>query len=382
MAFKRTNFGALKSTKRETFESKYKFSKQVPNFKVGSDAYVIPIGLETGYYETPCHRVMPHKINGQTIGFGGSGVTFPVYIRCLGIDEEGNSTSSLCCALAEQERLRFPDSNDAGKRIISSRSSRVHLPVLILGNSLNDPNKTSYPISKVSILNELKSESGLKFAFLDMSSYTFRQELVLAYGTKLKEEGLIDYDMDENTDEYYETVCLKLASSIIKVHGVSKQGFSATMREYSFFPLESAAVASASGQAEKEAVTNYKENPEIMAKVDEFLQLFNIEVDNLVKTWKEKDLQEYYNSAIGVSIKSSEKKEEAEATETETVEEIEEVTEEEVKEETPISDDEMKEVLENPFGDEDPTATAEPEPELDSIDYDMEEDESFFEEEG
>ena len=377
MAFKRTNFGSLKSTRRETFESKYKLSKQLPNFKVGSDAYVIPIGLETGYYETPCHRVMPHKINGQTIGFGGTGVTFPVYIKCLGIDEEGTKSSSLCCALAEQEKLRFPDSNDAGKRIISAQSSRVHLPVLILGNTLKDANKISYPISKVSILNELHSETGLRFAFLDMSSYTFRQELVCAYGTKLKEEGVIDYDMDENTDEYYETVCLKLASSIIKIHGVAKQGFTATMREYSFFPLESPAVASGSGEAERQAIINYKENPEIMAKVDEFLQLFNIEVDNLVKTWKEKDLQEYYNSAIGVAIKAAPKKEEA-APQEEVIEEVEEATETK----QPISDEEMNEILENPFGDEDPVEEAAPaaEPEIDSIDYDMEEDESFFEE--
>jgi hypothetical protein len=376
MAFKRTNFGALKSTKRETFETKYKFSKQLPNFKVGSDAYVIPIGLETGYYETPCHKVLQHKVNGQTIGFGGTGVNFPVYIKCLGIDEEGNTTSSLCCALAEKERGRFPETNDAGKRIISSRSSRVHLPILILGNSLKDPNKTSYPISKVSILNELKSEAGLKFSYLDMSSYTFKQDIVCAYGTKLKEEGLIDYEMDENSEEYYETVCLKLASSIIKIHGVAKQGFSATMREYSFFPLESPAIASGSGEEEKNAITNYKENPEIMAKVDEFLQLFNIEVDGLVRTWKEKDLQEYYNSAIGVDIKASVKKEEVK--EEEVIEEVEEAEEEK----QPISDEEMDEILENPFGDEEPVETEEAtaEPEMDSIDYDMEEDESFFEE--
>ena len=42
----------------------------------------------------------------------------------------------------------------------------------------------------------------------------------------------------------------------------------------------------------------------------------------------------------------------------------------------------MDEILENPFGDEEPVETEEAtaEPEMDSIDYDMEEDESFFEE--
>ena len=93
MAFRRTSFSALKSQKKEYFESIYKFSKKVPNFKEGSDVYVLPLGLEQGYCVTPCHRILPHKVDGQTIGYGGS--SFAVYVKCTGVDEEGNNVPLL-----------------------------------------------------------------------------------------------------------------------------------------------------------------------------------------------------------------------------------------------------------------------------------------------
>lgn len=380
MAFKRQNFKSLRSTKRENFESKYKFSKQVSNFKAGSDVYVLPLGLESGFYETPCHRVAPHKVGGQTIGFGGSGVTFSVYVKCNGIDEDGTETPSLCCALAQRERERIPDSNDAGKRIISSRSSRIHLPILVLGNSIGDDSKLSYPISKVSILKDLKSEAGLKFSYLDMSSYTFKTEIMGAYGKKLKEEGELDYELDEESEEFCEEVCKRLQNTVIKIHGITKTGFTAAMKEYSFFPFSSPAVASGSGEAERKAIIGYRDNTEIMGKVDEFLQLFNVEVDKLIRSWNEKDLQEYYNSAIGLgNIKDGAAETEAPAeTEevTETVEVIEEAKPEKpAKKSEPVSDEEMDKILADPF------AANEETEEVDEIEYGLDEDESFFDEE-
>ena len=380
MAFKRQNFKSLRSTKRENFESKYKFSKQVSNFKAGSDVYVLPLGLESGFYETPCHRVAPHKVGGQTIGFGGSGVTFSVYVKCNGIDEDGTETPSLCCALAQRERERIPDSNDAGKRIISSRSSRIHLPILVLGNSIGDDSKLSYPISKVSILKDLKSEAGLKFSYLDMSSYTFKTEIMGAYGKKLKEEGELDYELDEESEEFCEEVCKRLQNTVIKIHGITKTGFTAAMKEYSFFPFSSPAVASGSGEAERKAIIGYRDNTEIMGKVDEFLQLFNVEVDKLIRSWNEKDLQEYYNSAIGLgNIKDGAAETEAPAeTEevTETVEVIEEAKPEKpAKKSEPVSDEEMDKILADPFAADEETE------EVDEIEYGLDEDESFFDEE-
>lgn len=301
MAFKRTSAKSLVSNNTTRFSKAYKFSTKA-NFDVGKDAYVLFLGLESGYYETACHRVLPHKVNGQLVGFGNT--NFAVYLKCKGVDEEGNKTDSLCCQLAQLEKERIPDKEESGKRIISFTTYRVHIPVLILGNSLTDKKKDTYPVSKVSILNNLRSESGLNFAYLEMASSSFKKDVIQAYGKKLKEDGIIDYELDEEGEEFLDEVLQRLPNTVIKVHGVSKQGFNAALKEYSFFPFDNASIASGSPAGEREAIIGYRDNQEIQNKICEFLDLFNIEVDNMFNDWTEKDLQEYYNSAIGTDIKA------------------------------------------------------------------------------
>ena len=432
MAFRRSSFSALKTQKKEYFESIYKFSKKVPNFKEGSDVYVIPLGLEQGFFETPCHRIMPHKVDGQLIGYGGS--SYPVYVRCTGIDENNNESDSLCCQLAAREKKRCGE--DWTKRIISGRSNRVHIPILILGNSTGDNSKTSYPITKVSILNDFRSESGLKFSYLDMAASSCMNDIVLAYGHKLKEEGVIDYETDEGSEEFYSEVMQRLRKTVIKIHGVSKNGFSSAMKEYSFFPFENPTIASGSGEEERKAITNYFKHKGIMAKVDEYLQLFNVEVDKLIKTWNEKDLIEYYNSAIGIDIKAGISPSPSSPSVEEKVEIIAESKpepvavaasvvsssavsssavsssassvisfpsesssvassssssssdyEDEYEDEyandvrTAPSDEDMQKLLDDPFEGTNPVAeTSSSSSELDSFEYDLEEDDAFFEE--
>ena len=398
MAFKRTGAKSLVNNNTARFSTAYKFSKKA-NFEVGKDAYIIILGLESGYYETPCHRVMPHKVNGQLVGFGNT--NFATYLKCKGIDEEGNRTDSLCCTLAQLEKERIPDKAEAGKRIVSFTTYRVHLPVLILGNSLNDKKKITYPVSKVSILNDLRGESGLNFAYIEMASSSFKNDIISAYGKKLKEDGVIDYELDENSEEFFEEVLQRLPNTIIKVHGISKQGFDAALREYSFFPFDNASIASGSPAGEREAIIGYKDNQEIQNKICEFLDLFNIEVDNMFNDWTEKDLQEYYNSAIGVDIKAPIKApKDPSAEEEEVVEEIEEEEEkpskpvkaapkapaveapskeeeEEVKLSPPASDDDVEAILKGAIN-TDKAATDDSLEEVDMT-FDDEDEDSFFE---
>lgn len=410
MTFKRTSFSALKSQKKEYFESIYKFSKKVPNFKAGDDVYVILLGLEGGFFETPCHKVSTHTVDGQTIGFGGS--FFDTYIKCNGVDEEGNQKESLCCQLAKKERERTGD--DYKARIISSCAYRVHLPILILGNSTGDLTKKSYPITKVSILNDYKSEAGLRFSYLDMASSSLKNEIVDAYGRKLKEEGKIDYELDEGSEEFFEEVRKRLSKTIIKIHGVAKTGFKAAMKEFSFFPFDNPTIASGSGEEERKAVLNYDKHKGISAKIDEYLQLFNIEVENIIKPYKDKDLLEYYNSALGVDLNTPAPKEKE--TEEEVVEQIEIIksikpskeskveapkkvlvtangAEDEYEDEYAVdnreapSEKEMDAIIngeiEDPFEGEDPVNEEQPKTtssDLDNYEYNTEEDDAFFEE--
>lgn len=394
MAFKRTSAKSLINNNSARFSTAYKFSKKA-NFEVGKDAYIIPLGLESGFFETPCHRVLPHKVNGQMVGFNNS--TFATYIKCKGVDEEGNRTESLCCTLAQLEKDRIPEKELSGKRIVSFTTYRVQLPVLILGNSLADKNKATYPVSKVSILNDLRSEQGLNFAYIDMASSSFKSEIISAYGKKLKEEGILDYEMDENSEEFFDEVLKRLTRTIIKVHGVSKTGFNAALKEYSFFPFDNPAIATGSPEGEREAIIGYKDNQDIQNKICEFLDLFNIEVDNMFTDWTEKDLQEYYNSAVGNNIKasvttSSEDSEEPEEVVEEIEEEpevvekpvkatkkvktvkptVEEEEEPEVKLSEPISDEDLKELV--------GVGAKTSNDSLDEFEFDSEDDDDFFSE--
>lgn len=395
MAFKRTSAKSLINNNSARFSTAYKFSKKA-NFEVGKDAYIIPLGLESGFFETPCHRVLPHKVNGQMVGFNNS--TFATYIKCKGVDEEGNRTESLCCTLAQLEKDRIPEKELSGKRIVSFTTYRVQLPVLILGNSLADKNKATYPVSKVSILNDLRSEQGLNFAYIDMASSSFKSEIISAYGKKLKEEGILDYEMDENSEEFFDEVLKRLTRTIIKVHGVSKTGFNAALKEYSFFPFDNPAIATGSPEGEREAIIGYKDNQDIQNKICEFLDLFNIEVDNMFTDWTEKDLQEYYNSAVGNNIKASvttssedseepeEVVEEIEEEEPEVVEKpakatkkvktvkptVEEEEEPEVKLSEPISDEDLKELV--------GVGAKTSNDSLDEFEFDSEDDDDFFSE--
>lgn len=406
MVFRRTNCKSLVSTSRARFSTEYKFSKKA-NFAIGSDAYIIPLGLEAGYCESACHRVLPHKVNGKLVGFNNS--EYATYIKCKGVDEDNNKIPSLCCTLAQLEKDRLPDKNDSGKRLISFTTYRIHIPVLILGNSLNDPSKVNYPVSKVSLLNDLRSENGLKFAYLEMASSSFKTEILQAYGKKLKEEGVLDYEMKEDSEEFYTEMLSRLSQTVIKIHGVSKQGFTAPMKEYSFFPFSNPAIASGSPAGEREAIIDYKSNDEIQTKVCEFLDLFNIEVEKMFTDWTDKDLQEYYNSALGLDKSTSvediqnqmsetapaEAQEDLKSPESmvETlVEKVEPITSTAVEapapakelvaaavstaEPAPISDAEFENILKNPYG----SAPA-VEPKLEEFEFDMDEEEAFFEEE-
>ena len=385
MAFKRTGAKALVNTNNTRFSSAYKFSKKA-NFDVGKDAYILILGLETGYYETPCHRILPHKVNGQMVGFGGT--SFAVYLKCKGVDEEGNKTESLCCTLAQLEKERIPDKEDSGKRIVSFTNYRVHLPVLILGNSLNDKKKDTYPVSKVSILNDLRSENGLNFAYIEMAQSSFKNDIIQAYGNKLKEEGVLDYELDDNSEEFFEEVLKRLPNTVVKVRGVSKQGFNAALKEYSFFPFDNASIASASPSGEREAIIGYKDNQEIQNKICEFLDLFGLEVDNMFNDWTEKDLQEYYNSAIGADIKAPIKTPSEPTEEIEEVEEIEEApTRATTKSKSTPKEEPVEELnLSEPATDEDVAAllnvgnNMETEDSLEDFEFDSDDEDSFFEE--
>lgn len=386
MVFLRTNSKSLTSTANARFSSAYKFSK-VAGFQEGNEVYIIPLGLERGWYETACHRVLTHKINGKEVGFKSS---YPTYINCHGIDEEGNRTESLCCTLAQMEKDRYPDKKDSGRRIISFTNFRIHLPVLILGNSLTDKSKKSYPVSKVAILNELRSEGGLKFAYIEMARSSFKKDLLGAYGKKLKEDGILDYELSEDSEEFYDEVRRRLSSTVIKVRGVTKEGFNAALKEYSFFPFDNPAIASGSPEGERDAIIGYKDNQDIQNKICEFMDLFNAEIGNMFTDWTEKELQDYYDSALNSGSVVASKANSDDSSEEEEIEVVnKEATEAPVSEavakpkpsadedEKGVSDEEFEKIMKDPLAASQASKPSTTE-ELEDFEFDSEGEDDFF----
>ena len=332
MAFKRTSFKGMVKSQKEFFASTYRLPSKVNNWKLGSECYILMLGLDNGFYETPTHTIQPHKIGDKTIGFRGS--NFATTIKCKGFDENGDKVDSLCCKLYQLEKERGVT---AANRCINYTSTRIQIPILILGNSLKEE-KSVYPVSCVSILNSLRSEKGLNFSYLDMASSSFEKDIIKAYAKKLKEDGIIDYETDESSDEFLEDIRQRLTKTVVKVKAVEKAGFKGLLKEYSFFPFENPSIASKSPEGERTAIINYTKHKGIMEKVNEYLTLFDLEVDNIFPEWNEKDLQEYYNSFIGVDLKTGIKEEAEEVKSQEKVEIMEHPFEQE-KESSELTDE-------------------------------------------
>lgn len=380
MAFLRTSTKSLTSNTKTSFALAYKISKVI-KMESGDEAYVIPLGLERGFYETPCHQVLTHKVDGKTVGFKSA---YNTYIKCRGIDDDGTRVESLCCTLAKMEKDRV---EDAGSRIVSGTRYRIHLPVLILGNSLQDKSKKVYPISKVSILNELRSEKGLKFAYIEMSSTSFKEDLLTPYGRKLKEEGILDYELEEKSEEFLDAVLQRLPNTVIKVTAYTRNNM--LLKSFSFFPFDNPAIASASPAGEREAIVGYKDNQEIQNKICEFMDLFNAEIDNIFTSWTEKELQDYYNSALNSgSVTTTKANSDDSSDEEEEIEVINETPKatnpetpvketEDSKEDDGVSDEEFEKIMKDPLAVSQASKPSTTE-ELEDFEFDSEGEDDFF----
>ena len=199
---------------------------------------------------------------------------------------------------------------------------------------------------------------------------------------------MLDYELEEGTEDYINEVLKRLPNTVVKVHGYAKQGFDAALKEYSFFPFENATIANASPEGEREAIIGYKDNQEIQNKICEFLDLFNIEVDNMFNDWTEKELQEYYNSAIGTDLRAPIAQPKSPAKEQDEVEAV-EVIEAEVPREDevtvevnkPVSDEDLEALL-NPETIEKEVKKEETVKSTEALDeFDIDGDDDFFSEE-
>lgn len=258
------------------FSTEYGFKKKA-SFEVGSEVYVIPLDIQNGVFTEMYHDVQP---KGRNTGLRGQ---YATPVKCT-------KASGTCkaCELAQIMYEKYPRTEDekknlenAKKRMISFAKQRVWIPVMILGNSETDSKKRVAP-NKVSLRTH-------DFSYLEMSNKQYTDELFNVLANKLKDDGIIEYDLSE--EEVQEEVAKALSQMVIRVRGVESSFKGKAKKEYSFIPFSMQSLGTSTG--EHDAIVNYMDNATINNEVVDFMTLFTKEVDSLIYTVSDSELESY-----------------------------------------------------------------------------------------
>ena len=307
MAIRRSYSAPAKSTEPTTFSGKYGLKNKAGLDEVNKDAYVIPLDMSNGYVEIPYHTV---KKCADGTGFKNS--RFNVKIACHKFDKNTGEVVDqlpLCCRLAQAEKDRITDKEKSNYRAVSFTARRNVIPVMVLSTTETDTSKKP-SLKKVSIKN------GIDFSFIDMSSIAY-EEFTKDIQETMETEGIIDSPDDMDKEELAEAVAQYLQKSIIKVSNVPGRTKDIPYEKaYRAIPVSNQMVAKESGEQKlincvMQVINDkypsdklpalFEKHSEIKAinnQVIDFLELFNVEVDNLVSDWTDDELQAYMDSYL------------------------------------------------------------------------------------
>ena len=307
MAVRKSYSAPAKSTEPTTFVGKYSLKNRAGLDAVNKEAYVLPLDMVNGYVEIPYHTV---KKSADGTGFKNS--QYAAKIACHKYDKNTGEVIDqlpLCCRIAQLEKDRLPDKEKSMYRAMSFTARRNVIPVLVLSSTETDASKKA-SLKKISI------KSGVDFSFIDMSSSAY-EELANSIKETLETEGIIDSADDMEPEELAGEIAKFLQHSVLKITNIPARNTSIPYeKSFRAIPLNNVQVAKDSGE---QKIINYlsqvvngsfpKEKlnalftkiPEIQAinnQVIDYLDLFNAEVDGIVKDWTDEELQSYYDSYL------------------------------------------------------------------------------------
>lgn len=307
MAIRRSYSAPAKTNEPTTFAGKYSLKNKAGLDAVNKDAYVIPLDMAAGYVELPYHTL---KKCADGTGFKNS--QFGAKIACHKFDKNTGEVVDqlpLCCRLAQLEKDRLSDKEKSMYRAISFTSRRNVIPVMVLSSTETDSSKKA-SLKKVSVKN------GIDFSFIDMSSSAY-EEFTKSVQDTMETDGIIESAEDMDDEELAQEVAKYLQSSVIKVSNVAGRNPGIPYEKaFKAIPISNQMVAKDSGEqkiityvsqvingtfpkAKLDALfEKYPEIQTINNQVIDYLELFNVEVDNLVSDWTEEELQSYYNTYL------------------------------------------------------------------------------------
>lgn len=281
--------------KKEYFNSKYSFTKVTGMKKIGDVSYILLLKPEDTFEE------FYHKVKAKVYGRLGFKSVFDSNILCKRYDDEGNKLEEmpLCCHYADilfkelKEKARKeavekgldPDVKENVKfnSPMTFTSAQMYIPIIVLG-TVETELGVKPQLSKLAIKN-----GRAMFAYLEMNKKSYIKNIYNKLKTEVINSGEIDEDV--KGEELEELILGKLKNRIIKVEAVTPEGKVDYEKEYSFISFSNENIGKKSG--EREDIINFTDNEELMDRAQDFLDLFEIEVDKFVKDWTDEELTRY-----------------------------------------------------------------------------------------
>lgn len=318
MAFKQSWSHVKRASEPTTFQGKYGLKRAAGLEKEGSECYVIPLDMASGYSCLPYHSLKKN----DNEGFHGS--TFnSVKIACRAYNPETGEKlkeTPLCCKLAQMEKDRLPEADDSAKRALSFSNFRYVFPVLVLSTTETDA-------SKKTTLKKLSIKNGVTFSFVDLAQSSYEEEMQVKVIEALQEAGEIDDPSEVDAGDLMKMVAERVSHSIIKISNVkSKSSNIPYQKSFRVISNKNELIGQANGETKliqalckllageykpEELEVLYKKAPilkEINNQVIDFLQLYEDNVDSLTEPWTEEELKTYYNEYVARQNKIEEYK--------------------------------------------------------------------------
>jgi len=272
---------------KDYFSTKYSLKTKAggnDGLVIGQEIYCLPL-VKDGVYELVTHAVKPR-------GQQGFKSKFTTYIACKGVNQETGEydANCPCCQLAQEEWDRYVANGKKGETMISFKSSRFYIPILLLGNNTGSKTAGEVPVSKLTM-------AGRDFSYLDLSSKAFN-DLITAFKNDLLNNGRMDYGLEGAA--LYNEIMNQMTKHILKISINKSDGFGTHKKSYSFVSFENKNIGAETGSYQN-ITEGLARSKKLQAEVEEYLTLFGNEVEGMLTPWTDVELANYVHGVSTVS---------------------------------------------------------------------------------
>lgn len=277
-----TSAMAQNTDNKEYFKTKYSLKAQAggaDGLIVGQEIYCLPL-VKDGVYEFSCHGVKP---KGKK-GFKNN--KFTAYIPCHGTNDETGEydPNCTCCQIAQKQWDEYVANGKKGETLITFRTSKVYIPILLLGNESGSKTATNVPVTKLTM-------TGRAYSYLDLGQKTFK-EIITSFKENLVNTGRIEYDLEG--EALQAAVMREFQRHILKISINKPDGFGKHKKVFSFIPFDNKAIGAETGSY-MNITEGLNKSAKLIAEAKEFCDKFSIEVDSFLVPWEDEELINYFS---------------------------------------------------------------------------------------